>query len=114
MPPVGGDATQPTSGRPYSYVGGNTPRTMQATSSATSVARTMPQYCAVVSNSRLIWAARGTGTPGSGVSSRSQDVCRPAVRGPVRTVCGIRATRQGALNECTRAAGDGVMVVDVR
>src|SRR5712691_9361129 len=114
MTPVGGDATQPTSGTPYSYVGGNTPRTMHATSSATSVARTMPPYCTVVSNSRLIWAARGTGTPGSGVSSRLQDVCRPAGRGPPAPSVASAQRDKRALHECTRFAGDRVMVVHMR
>src|SRR2546422_967769 len=46
--PVGGAATQPMSGSPYSYVGGKSLSTIKATSRRTRVITTMPAYVAAV------------------------------------------------------------------
>ena len=62
MTPIGGAATHPTVGSPYSYVGGKTPRALHATSATISVPSTMPPYCPVASSSRLIRDARDTAT----------------------------------------------------
>src|SRR5439155_22988700 len=60
MTPIGGAATHPTVGSPYSYVGGKTPRALHATSATISVPSTMPPYCPVASSSRLVRDARDT------------------------------------------------------
>src|SRR2546430_2973334 len=83
MTPVGGAATHPTAGSPYSYVGGNTPRTLHTTSTVSSVPRTMPPYCAVARSSRLIRVVRDTATPALIHSLRRSN--RRASRPPVRS-----------------------------